>query len=156
MILIEKTIRDIYINNFLKSEFTITDIKLFLKETYGINLIKYHIDVRPNRRWKFILEKEIKDIKNIVYINCYKDRGGKSKPFICGVTKTGKYGTTDFNFNRSANNNTQNYAITGRAFLIDKGFDYDKSVIYLFGCQNKQDANLLEREIQHKFHLFGS
>lgn len=156
MTLMTKSIREIYMGNFLKNGATVTDIRIFLKRTYDIELKEYKINAQPHTRWKFNLEKEIKDIKNIVYINCYEIKGCKSKPFICGVTKTGTYGTTDFNFDKDANNKIQNYLITGRSFLNDNDFNYDKTVIYMFGCQDKQEAYLLEREIQHKFHLFGS
>lgn len=151
-----KSIREIYMEIFSENEFTISDIKKFLKHTYGIELKKHLIDVSSDRYWKYNLENKIKDIRNIVYINCYKDSNGKTKPFICGVTKTGVYGTTDFNFNKHANKDRQNYLISGRAFLCEKDFDYDKSVIYLFGCTDKFEAYILERDIQYRFHLFGS
>ncbi|MEQ7214906.1 MULTISPECIES: hypothetical protein [Enterococcus] len=151
-----KSIWEIYIDNFLNNDVTITDITKFLKNIYNIKLERYEINVQPRTHWKFKLEKEIKDKKNIVYINCYENKNYGSKPLICGVTKTGKCGTVDFDFNKDANKDTQNYSITGRAFLNDKGFDYDKHAIYLFGCQDKQEAYLLEREIQQRFHLFGS
>lgn len=152
-----KSIRDIYMTNFFKNKSTIDDIKEFLKSVYHIDLETHRIDVRPHTRWRFDLEKEIKDMSNIVYINCYKTNpDSDSKPFICGITKTGEHGTTDFNFNKNANNETTNYLTTGRSFLNDNNYDYDTSVLYLFGCQSKKEAVLLEREIQHRFNLFES
>ena len=152
-----KNIRETYMAGFLENKATISDITEFLYNVYDIELKEYELEeIKPYSRWKYNLDKQIMDIKNVVYINCYRDGNNEIKPFICGVTKTGNDGTTDFDFNKHANDETENYLITGRSFLNDYGFDYDTKKIYMFGCQNKQDAYLLERVIQNKFNLFGS
>lgn len=156
--MIQRSTWDIYKENFLSRKDTISCITKFLSDTYGVSLKGYPINVVPNTRWKYKLDCEINsaNLSNIVYINCYVNHNGESKPFICGTTKTGNCGTTDFNFNKNANDNRITYPITGRAFLKETHLDYDMSVIYLFGCRDKNEALLLERQIQHEFQLFGS
>lgn len=148
---------EIYKKNFMKRDVSIGEIKEYLSTEYGIELAEYEIDeIKPYSRWKSKLDSQIKDLKNIVYIKCYeKNMDGKPRPLICGITKTGIYGTTDFNFNINANKDFQIDKISGRGFMKDNGFKYNRT-IYLFECKDKNEALLLERDIQHKFNLFGS
>ena len=78
------------------------------------------------------------------------------RPLICGVTKTGDKGTVDFNFNKHENDGKMSDEISGRMFLKENGINYHTKSIYLFGCETKNDARLMERAIQHEFNLFGS
>lgn len=145
-----------YKNIFLNREVTVEIIHKYLLDTYGISLKTYTIDVIPHTRWKYKLDENIKKLSNIVYINCYVNGNGESKPFICGVTKTGEYRTTDFNFDINVNENRQTYPISGRAFLKESKLSYNTSVIYMFECPSKNQALLLERDLQYRFGLFGS
>jgi hypothetical protein len=138
--------------NFKKNNASIQEIQNYLRETFDIEMKAYQIDVKPYGRWKYQLDYEIKELSNIVYIKCYIDKEEKSKPFICGITKTGFHGTTDFNF--SDNPTTDNY--NGRYFLSEEGLGHDGKIIYLFGTSSSKMARVLESHLQKRYNLFGS
>ena len=152
-----KSLWKIYKERYLNRKTLITDIEKFLIVEYGIELLQICIEtpVEPRRRWFYELFCKTEDLSNIVYINCYEDHG-VVRPLICGVTKTGEKGTVDFNFNKHENDGKMSDKISGRMFLKENGINYHTKSIYLFGCETKNDARLMERAIQHEFNLFGS
>ena len=152
-----KSLWKIYKERYLNRKTSFTDIEKFLIDDYGIELLHISIEtpVEPYHRWKAELRRKTKGLSNIVYINCYKDHG-VLRPLICGVTKTGEKGTVDFNFNKYENDGKMSDKISGRMFLKENGINYHTKSIYLFGCETKNDARLMERAIQHEFNLFGS
>ena len=152
-----KSLWKIYKERYLNRKTSIKDIEKFLREDYGVELRHISIDkpVEPKSHWKYELFCKTKDLSNIVYINCYEDNE-VLRPLICGVTKTGDKRTIDFNFNKDENTGKMSDEISGRMFLKENGINYHTKSIYLFGCETKNDARLMERAIQHEFNLFGS
>ena len=152
-----KSLWKIYKERYLNRKTSFTDIEKFLIDDYGIELLHISIEtpVEPYHRWKAELRRKTKGLSNIVYINCYEDHE-VLRPLICGVTKTGDKRTIDFNFNKDENTGKMSDEISGRKFLKENGINYHTKSIYLFGCDTKNDARLMERAIQHEFNLFGS
>jgi hypothetical protein len=137
--------------DFKENTASIENIVDYLKENFEIEMKSYEIDVKPHGWWKYHLNQEIKNLSNVVYIKCYVDKG-KSKPFICGITKTGIQGTTDFNFGDEPTNDNYN----GRCFLSDEELGHDKTIVYLFGTSSPKMARALEAHLQKRYNLFGS
>jgi len=131
---------------------SIQEIQEYLKDSFDIEMKCYRIDAKPYSRWKFKLDKEVENLSNIVYIKCYIDNEKKSKPFICGMTKTGVYGTTDFNFSDEPTTDSYN----GRFFLKEEKLTHDRTGIYLFGTDSPKTARVLESHLQKRYNLFGS
>jgi hypothetical protein len=142
--------------NFINNPESIQDVQEYLKDNFGIEMKGYTINNydKPYSRWKSELDNQVKDLSNIVYIKCYIDKKKQSKPFICGMTKTGKCGTTDFDFSDKRADGDCNY--NGRCFLEEENLRHDKEKIYLFGTGSPKAARVLESHLQKKFNLFGS
>lgn len=86
---LNKTYWEIYKQKFQESDVTIEGIVSFLKKDYGIKLLP--IENPQTKNFKSYIDSQTKDIKCIVYINCYEDETNRIRPLICGVTKTGKW-----------------------------------------------------------------